>query len=236
MRIEEPPELIKKAPPIAGEEFSRTIAVEFEKVSEFESARRAFNALTVIWNVSPVTESEKLSDNNGMEQAALDRNLYLYRFSGNLGALLRIDSPAGLELVIPGIPGKRFVSLVGVEGEQLLIDPPIVGRKSLSFSELEKHWSGQCFLLWKDPLDLLPRMSIGSRGDPIKWLQNLLSEAGAYNVPKTGIYDEDTISAVKKFQSSMKIQEDGIVGDQTLMLLYRSIDRFKMPRLTVERK
>jgi hypothetical protein len=51
MRIEEPKELIKKDPPIAGEEFSRAIAVEFEKVPESESAE-GLNA-TVIWNVHP---------------------------------------------------------------------------------------------------------------------------------------------------------------------------------------
>jgi murein L,D-transpeptidase YcbB/YkuD len=42
--------------------------------------------------------------------------------------------------------------------------------------------------------------------------------------------------AVKEFQSSKGIEQDGIVGGQTLMLLYRSIDRFGVPRLTMGRK
>jgi general secretion pathway protein A len=141
-----------------------------------------------------------------------------------------------LELNIPGIPGKRFVSLVGMEDEQLLLDPPISGRRSVSFSELEKHWSGNGFLLWKDPLNLLTRISPGAKGDPIKRLQALLKEAGAYTMPLTGVYDSDTLSAVKEFQSSKGIEQDGIVGGQTLMLLYHSIDRFEAPRLTVGQK
>ena len=64
-----------------------------------------------------------------MERAALDRELRLYRFSGNLGTLLRIDYPAVLELTMPGIPGKRFISLVGMEKGQLLVDPSIAGRR-----------------------------------------------------------------------------------------------------------
>jgi general secretion pathway protein A len=171
-----------------------------------------------------------------MERAALDRELLLYRYFGNLGALLRIDCPAVLELTLPGVPGKRFVSLVGMENEQLLIDPPIAGRRSLSFNEVEKHWSGRGFLLWKDPLNLLTRISPGSAGGQIKRLQGLLKEAGAYSRPLTGVYDVDTLSAIKEFQSSMGITQDGIVGGQTLMLLYRSIDRFKVPRLTVGQK
>jgi len=160
----------------------------------------------------------------------------LYRFSGSLGALLRLDYPALLELNMPGIQGKRFLSLVGMENEQLLVDPPISGRRSLSFSELEKHWSGNGFLLWKDSLNLLAGTSPGSKGDHIKRLQGLLKEAGAYTRPLTGVYDSDTLSAVKEFQSSKGIEQDGIIGGQTLMVLYRSIDRFEVPGLKVEQK
>ena len=156
-------EQTKRYPIVASEELSRAMADELGKVPESESVRRAFNTLAGFWNVPPVPEGDPLNQFNGMERAALDRELRLYRFSGNLGALLRIDYPAVLELTMPGIPGKRFVSLVGRENEKLLIDPPIAGRKSLSFNEIEKHWSGQGFLLWKDPLDLLTSLSLGQR-------------------------------------------------------------------------
>ena len=212
------------------------MAVEIGRVSETESVRRAFNTLAGFWNVPPVPEGDLLNQFNRMERAALNRDLRLYRFSGNLGALLRIDYPTALELTLPGILGKRFVSLVGRENEQLLIDPPIAGKKSLSFNELEKHWSGQGFLLWKDPLNLPASLSVGSKGGHIKRLQGLLREAGATGVPLTGVYDDDTLSAVKEFQASKGIEQDGIVGSQTLMVLYRSIDRFEVPTLTAGRK
>jgi general secretion pathway protein A len=226
----------KKDPVLPGEEFNRAIAAELGGVQETESARRAFNTLASLWNARPVPESENLNQFNEMEHAAKDRELCFYRFSGNLGALLRIDYPAMLELNIPGIPGKRFVSLVGMEDEQLLLDPPISGRRSVSFSELEKHWSGNGFLLWKDFLNLLTGISPGAKGESTKRLQALLKEAGAYTMPLTGVYDSNTLSAVKEFQSSKGIEQDGIAGGQTLMLLYHSIDRFEVPRLTVGQK
>ena len=234
--IKETEEQTKKDPVITGAELARAMAAELGSVSEPESARRAFNTLAGFWNVPPVPESPNLNPFNGMASAALDRDLRLYRFSGNLGALLRIDYPAALELSLPGIPGKRFVSLVGMENEQLLIDPPIAGRRSFSFSEIEKYWSGQALFLWRDSLNLLKSASPGSKGDQIKQLQGLLKEAGAYNKPLTGVYNADTLSAVKEFQASTGIEQDGIVGGQTLMLLYRSIDRFQVPRLTAGRK
>jgi general secretion pathway protein A len=235
-QVEATEEQTKDASPITGEELSRAMAAELGKIPESESARRAFNTLAGLWDAPPIPETRKLNQSKGMEQAALDRNLRLYRFSGNLSALLRIDIPAALELSVPGLRGKRFVSLVSKNNELLLVDPPIPGKESLSFSELDKHWSGQGFLLWKDPLNLLTRVWPRSKGEHIKRLQDLMREAGAYSGPTTGAYDAGTLSAVKEFQLSRGISQDGIVGVQTLMLLYRSIDRFEAPRLTVSRK
>jgi general secretion pathway protein A len=226
----------KKYPVITGGETSKAMVTELGKVSESESVRRAFNTLAGLWKAPPVSEDANLNPFNGMERAALDRQLRLYKFSGNLGALLRIDCPAGLEMSLPGIPGKRFVSLVRRENEHLVVDPPIPDREFLSFSEMEKYWSGQGFLLWKDSLNLLTRIYPGKRGAEVKQLQELLREAGNTGGPLTGVYDGETISAVKEFQVSKGIKQDGIVGDQTLMFLYRSIDRFEVPRLTAVQK
>jgi general secretion pathway protein A len=229
-------ELTNKAQVLTSDELPRAMAVELGKVTETESARRAFNILAGFWNVPTFSEDGDSSQFSGIERAALDRGLRLYRFSGNLGNLLRIGYPAVLGLTVPGIRGKRFVSLVGTENERLLIDPPIAGRRSLSFRELERYWFGQSFLLWKDPLNLLRTTGPGSKESQIKQLQNLLREAGAYSKPVTGVYNDETLSAVKGFQSSKGIERDGIVGGQTLMLLYGSVDRFKVPKLTVVRK
>jgi general secretion pathway protein A len=231
-RIEAKEKQTKEELATTGEKLSRTMAAELGGVPESESTRRAFNALASRWNVPAVSDSGELKQPNGLELAARNRSLRLHRFSGNLGALLRIDYPAALELALPGISGKRFVSLVGTKDGRLLVDPPIAGRSSLSTGEIEKHWSGQGFLLWKDPLNLLPKKSPGPRGSHIKRLQGLLQEAGNFSKPLTGVYDGDTLSAIKDFQLSRGIEQDGIVGDQTLMLLYRSVGRFEVPRLT----
>ncbi len=237
-----PPKRVEASKPvdkivlISGEEFSRAMASELGKIPESESVRRAFNTLAGFWNVPPFAEASSFNQANTIERAVIQRELHLYRFSGNLGALLRLDYPAILELNMPGVPGKRFVSLVGRENEHLIVDPQIAGRTSLSFGELEKHWSGQGLLFWKDPLNLLSKMSSRSKGGGVEQLQVLLREAGVYSLPSTGVYDENTVSAVKQFQSSKGINEDGIVGGQTLMFLYGSIERFGVPRLSAGRK
>jgi general secretion pathway protein A len=235
-QVEAPAKVQSTAVPVMTEEqFSRAMVAELGGGSETESARRAFIRLAGFWNVSS-PEKRQWNHSDKIERAAEDWELRVYRFSGNLGALLRLDYPIALALTLPGTQGKRFISVVGMENGELLIDPSIAGRRALSFSELEKHWSGQGFLLWKDFLNLLTRVSSESKGNQIRRFQDLLREAGAYSRSLTGVYDEGTLSAVKEFQSSKGIEQDGIVGGQTLMLLYRSIDRFGVPRLTAGRK
>jgi general secretion pathway protein A len=226
----------EKNPLVTGDEFTRAMMKELGAVSESESARKAFNTLAAFWNGAPLPEIGEGDPGREMEGAALARDLRLYRFSGNLGGLLRIDIPAVLELMIPGLDGKRFLSLVGIENERLLVDLPISGRGSFSFREFETYWSGHGFLLWKDHLGLLAGSSPRLRGDRMGRLQDLLREAGAYRKPSSGVYDDDTVLAVRELQSSVGIERDGIIGGQTLMLLYRSVGRFGVPRLTGGKK
>ncbi len=235
-QVEAIEEGMEEDPALPEEDVSAALTDELAKISEAESARRAFNALASLWKVSPLPESPNMNPLNGMERAAQERELRPYRFSGNLGALLRIGYPAVLELKLDGVSGRRFVSLVGIENEQLLVETTPSERKSLSFSELEKQWTGQGLLFWKDSLGLLARAIPGSRGNPVKELQTLLRDTGTYRSPLTGVYDDTTLAAVKEFQTSKGILQDGIVGSQTLMFLYRSVDRFEVPKLMAEKK
>lgn len=229
-------EKIEQVSRLGDEELFRMMVAELGKATEMESARRAFNALAPFWNVSLISENTNLSQFHEIERAALERDLRLYRFSGNLGALLRLNIPASLEMNFPDIQGGRFISVVGLENDKFLIEPPVSEKKFLSFREIETHWSGKGFILWRDFLNLLPNKPSEQRGEHIKKLQELLKEGGIYNRPLTGVYDFETLSAVKRFQSSKGIEQDGIVGGQTLMLLYHSIDRFNVPGLREELK
>jgi general secretion pathway protein A len=223
-------------PVITGEDLSRAMADELGKIPESESARRAFNTLAGFWKAPPLPEGDTADLSVRLERAALGRKLIPYRFSGNLGTLLRLDYPAALELTLPETGEKRFIALVGMDHEHLLVDPPIAGRNAFSFSEIEKHWVGEGFLFWRDHLSLLSTGSSESTTESVKKLQGLLKETGTYSGALTGIYGTETRSAVKAFQASRGIEADGIVGAQTLMLLYGSINRFEAPTLSAGQK
>ena len=60
------------------------------------------------------------------------------------------------------------------------------------------------------------------RGENVKIVQKLLSEAGFYNGDIDGIFGNETLNAVKAYQFSKGLLVDGVVGEETLKFLKRS--------------
>jgi general secretion pathway protein A len=166
-----------------------------------------------------------------MNSLASERLLQSSRFNGSLGALVRINYPALLELTIPGVDGKRYLALTGVERNRYFISPAVQGRNFITSSELESVWSGRCYLIWKNFLNIPQKLKPGTKGAVVGSLQSLLKGAGVYRGQLTGVFDQATIAAVKSFQADRGIEPDGLAGKQTLLLLYRSAGGFFSPEL-----
>jgi general secretion pathway protein A len=184
------------------------------------------------WNVPPVSGPQPaLKSVRDLEKQAAGRGLKLTRYSGSLGLLVRMDYPAILEFTLPGIAGKRYLALVGMEQGKFLVEPALAGRNSLSSAELESFWSGAAWLPWKNFHDLSPLAAPGSESREASLLQQLLQDARVYTGTATGIFDRKTIAAVREFQAAQGITPDGKAGAQTLLLLYRAGGKFPIPGL-----
>ena len=57
--------------------------------------------------------------------------------------------------------------------------------------------------------------NVGTSGPDVAEIQNELSDLGYYNGIPDGVYGADTAAAVKKYQASMGLEADGVVGDYT---------------------
>ena len=58
------------------------------------------------------------------------------------------------------------------------------------------------------------RLTLGSRGDEVRRLQTRLNQYGA-NLAVDGVFGNQTLAAVKKYQSAHGLASDGVVGDLT---------------------
>ncbi|WP_334850649.1 peptidoglycan-binding domain-containing protein [Nostoc sp.] len=62
-------------------------------------------------------------------------------------------------------------------------------------------------------------LTVGSRGETVKTVQNSLKQQGFYTASVNGVFDNKTRAAVMKFQKSKGLRADGIIGRRTLAAL-----------------
>lgn len=70
------------------------------------------------------------------------------------------------------------------------------------------------------PPETLRKLTEGSKGEDVYWLQMRLKELGFYNGTVTGAYHGGTKNAVKAYQKSVGLSADGVAGTNTLRRLY----------------
>ncbi len=142
----------------------------------------------------------------------------------NHPALLRIDAADGTSrLVVLRSLDPWHATLLGVGPS---------GAVRVSAAELEALWDGDAWVPWRD-FEGLPA-TLPERGRALVWLQESLGSLGFYAGPPTGRYDDATRDAVRAFQRSRDLAEDGAVGPRTKMALYDSLGRYEVPRLQAE--
>ncbi|MBW4482832.1 MAG: peptidoglycan-binding protein [Tildeniella torsiva UHER 1998/13D] len=65
-----------------------------------------------------------------------------------------------------------------------------------------------------------PTLQLGSQGESVRELQSMLMLLGYYPGPVTGLYQEDTAAAARRFQTAAGVTADGIVGPATWSRLF----------------
>ena len=231
------PEIVAAVPAPAGATGPATpesgpLRQELARTPQNENVMQAFNAVGRLWGVRPVTNYQgKLAPD--LDRLAARRQLRLLRVGGPLNDLLLLDSPALLEVSLPGNDGKRYLALTGIAGNKVAITPALAGRSTLSRDELATLWSGQGYIPWRNYDEIPDIATPGTTGAQVTRLQRLLTTAGVYQGKTTGIFDQGTISAVEQFQKRRGVPVDGRVGEHTLLLLYQT-GTFNVPRLTAK--
>ena len=202
------------------------------KSPEVENAIQAFNAVIRLWGVRQVVQYQGKGAPD-LELLAQHRQIRLVKVNGTLNDLLLPDSPALLAVRLPGVGGKRYLAVTGLSGNQVTVTPALEGRATLSRDELVTLWSGEGYIPWRNYQNIPDISTPESSGVPVTRLQRLLAVAGLYPGSPTGRFDRETIAAVERFQKRSGIPVNGVVGGDTLLLLYRA-GKFNVPRLTVK--
>ena len=95
----------------------------------------------------------------------------------------------------------------------------------VSSSDLLTAWSGFFTLLWRAPPAYQQPVKLGDRGAAVDWLMTQLAIVEGVKPPsitESRMFDQDLEARVKRFQISVGLVPDGIVGDQTWIHLNSS--------------
>ena len=154
----------------------------------------------------------------------------LYR-QGNLRSLAELNRPAVMKLVDTQ-GNSAYVILTHLDGNRATLK---AGDSTLEVasSTLDDYWLGDYTLLWQMPPYYQFAIQPGSKGPVVQWLDQqlvrLYGQSGAPTIRDS--YNDALVSQVKRFQSSVGLAADGVVGPNTLIQLNTRLG-FDTPLLT----
>jgi len=196
----------------------------------FEGAVAGYTRLLSLWDSAPVTEAELATGTLDLEAIANSRGLRYLNVDLNEALLQLLDLPAMLELKLPGESEIRYVLLDSIDAARGTLR--LAGEVTVTSAALDQWWNGRAHILWRDVEDLRHDLGPGSGGPTVRKLQGLLAESGVLQTPPTGLYDDLTENAVRRFQEAKRIVSDGIAGPITQILLNNSLGRGRRPTLS----
>jgi hypothetical protein len=86
--------------------------------------------------------------------------------------------------------------------------------------------------LFEDVLDNTQVIELGDSGPEVRRIQQMLIDLGFFTIPvtgATGVFDADLVNAVKAFQISVHLTDDGRVGFRTIGALDRAFPAVTLP-------
>jgi general secretion pathway protein A len=201
------------------------------EMSEKETAFAAFNALAEKWKVKPLVRTLSPEVSRSLVNVAYNRGLRIILFHDGPEALVNLNTPAILEMSLPGLTDKRFLAISALKGERFSIAPSFPGKDSIHMEELRSLWSGTALIYWRNYLDIPNIEDPGLNAREVGNLKKLLRSAGLSIGDMNTIYDRETVEAVTRFQGLRQIPQDGKVGPKTLLLLYQESADYNPVRL-----
>jgi len=217
----------------AGEMEERVLRAFYSKTL-LETREEAFLAVVRKWGSGFSSEEEKelYTAAPDLYKAAKALGFQCLRFRGNINRVRALDLPVLLEMRLGETMTKRYVALLAFEGDYGKIAPPLPdGTALVPLDVLEPLWFGTAYALWRDAWGGRRYLTTGMKGGIVEDLQSSLKDLGYYRQKPSGVFDTKTAEAVGAFQRDHFLDEDGILGPQTRIVLYQALKRFEMPTL-----
>ncbi|MFT7456206.1 MAG: general secretion pathway protein A, partial [Marinobacter maritimus] len=156
--------------------------------------------------------------------------LSCYSKQTSLKELKQLNYPSVVRLKRDNLESLHAV-LYAINGAyQLLIDGQVI---EVSESWFNAYWSGELTVLWQAPFELQGNLKFGQQSEQIAWLVRQLNQLQGMPIESKNRFDLPLLQQVMSFQIENSLEDDGIVGVQTLMPLMQIVNS-QLPRLQQE--
>ena len=204
------------------------------------SAVRATRELIATWRGSPLEKIEWQGGKLDLAAIAAARRLEYLPVRSDLRLLTLLDLPVMIGLTVPPSQQTRFALIRQMTDTHCRIR--LERDYVVPLGAITQRWFREAHVFWKNYEEIRTALALGSRGPAVEKLQTLLanvptpSHRGALLVHQAGeptpFFGPQTQDAVAQFQKMQRLVPDGIVGPQTLILLYRRLPEYTSPSLS----
>jgi general secretion pathway protein A len=150
---------------------------------------------------------------------ALNAGLHCAYKTGTWNNLREYNRPVVIELVDTG-GSKHHVLVSLLKGDTASL---VLGGQAYDFptSALGRYWFGKYLLLWKPQMVEQGDLRLGSRGESVVWLRDVLARyrGEALSAHPKDLFDETLKKELMEFQNNNRLAPDGIAGRITLAKL-----------------
>jgi general secretion pathway protein A len=139
----------------------------------------------------------------------------------SIAELEAVDLPAILEL--RDRSARRPWLLRRLDGSSATVVSPSGGETRISRDDLEASWTGTAWVVWRNVDELPADPSVDLTSTVVATLALRLQKLGLLSPPVPTSNNERFQQAVRRFQSSMGLNPDGIVGPRTTLAMARVV-------------
>jgi general secretion pathway protein A len=212
--------------------FTEAVSRESNAIDANQAVFNSFNAMASSWKFAPIPQFVKKKGNplTYLANLASQREMELIHFDGNTEGIIEMGYPLILHIKPSGIGTEIYTALIGISNGEFVISPSLGGKQRLTRNELEGVWHGKAIILWKNYDKIPAYLPNGDRTPATRALQKLLGNAGIA-VEKNGVFDQNTVNALKSFQNLKGLEVTGRPGPRTLLFLYKNTSDYFQPTL-----
>ena len=203
-------------------------------------AVRATRELLAAWQGAPLEATEWQDGKLDLAAIAAARRLEYLPVQSDIRLLTLLDLPVMVGLTVPPSRQTRFALIRGMTETHCRIR--LEKDYVVPLEAITHRWVREAHVFWKNYEELRTTLALGSSGPAVEKLQTLLahvptpSHMGTLLIQPAGelppFFGPHTQDAVAQFQKMQRLVPDGIVGPQTLILLYRRLPAYAPPSLS----